>query len=395
MRLWLDSVDPTHPSASVSWAATEPDVVLRWQDGIGSLVSPHGGEALEGDPWACLKQVRSRYPGWWGGYLAYDLKNARDGLHSANPDRVGAPDLVFARFAQVERLPPGGSPRWVAGSYRAGPLRNRLRREAHIGAVREAQRRIREGDVYEVNLSHPLEADFEGDAYALYLDLRARAQVPFGAYMDDGDLRIACASPERFVSLVGGGLRSDPIKGTAPRSDEPEEDARLRSDLASSAKNRAENLMIVDLVRHDFSRVCEPGSVRVRDLFGIQTFRTVHQMVSTVTGQVRKGLATEDVLSACYPMGSMTGAPKIAAMRLIEELESWRRGIYSGAIGMMAPDGDAHFNVCIRTAVIRGGRIVYGTGGAVTSDSDPAQEWDETLVKARVLSGITGLEIVP
>jgi len=394
VRLWLDSADPAHPASDASWVAEDADVIFRWREGAGHVSTGGQTQRVDGSPWQTLKDLRAAYPGWWGGYIGYDVKNATETLHSRNSDLVGAPDLLFARFRQVSELESGRAPDWQASAFRCGPLRNRVHRRDYEAAVIEAKRRIREGDLYEVNLSHPLCASFEGDPYGLYRRLREHARVPFGAYLQEGDFAVACASPERFLRIQDGVLRSDPIKGTAPRGTDPDEDQRLKAALADSAKNRAENLMIVDLVRHDMSRVCMPGSVVVRDLFGIQTFATVHQMVSAVEGRLAAGLDALDAVSACFPMGSMTGAPKIAAMKWIDALETWRRGVYSGTIGMITPDGDAQFNVVIRSALIRGDTLVYGVGGAITSDSDPAQEWEETLVKARVLTDLIGLEIL-
>lgn len=395
MRLWLDSADAAHPESAVSWVGEEADVIFRWRDGIGRVAFEGREHAMDGDPWSSLRTLRAQYPGWWGGYIGYDVKNAKDAVDSRNADLVGAPDLVFARFRRVTPIAPGDLPGWESNPFTCQPLRNTVRRSDYEQAVIEAKRRIREGDVYEVNLSHPLRAAFSGDPLGLYLRLRGKARVPFGAFLQDGGLAVACASPERFIRVRDGILRSDPIKGTSPRGIDEAHDTQLKQALLESPKNRAENLMIVDLVRHDLSQVCEPGSVVVRDLFGIQTFATVHQMVSVVEGRLMADVDTLEAVKACFPMGSMTGAPKIAAMRLIEDLESWRRGVYSGAIGMIAPEGDAQFNVVIRTALIQGGTLVYGVGGAVTSDSDPAAEWEETLVKAKVLGDVVGLEILP
>lgn len=177
---------------------------------------------------------------------------------------------------------------------------------------------------------------------------------------------------------------SEPIKGTSARGSNAAEDVKFRNELKSK-KNEAENLMIVDLVRHDLSAVCEPGSIDVSKLFEIQTFGTVHQLISRVEGTVSPDMCPSDIIRACFPMGSMTGAPKIRVMKRIGELETYRRGIYSGAIGYMTPDGDFDFNVVIRTAIIDGRRLVYPVGGAITGDSDPEEEWAETAVKSRVL----------
>ncbi len=373
--LWFDSQDPAHPSAERSRLATVAGPILTIRDGQAHLDDhPIPGGAR---PFELLAHLRDRHPGWWCGYLGYDLKNALERLESRNPDPVGAPDLWFARFASMTDLEPGTDPLPPSGPYRLSEPVPGLDRATYLDRVHRAQAAIREGECYELNLCYPLGADFRGDPLGLYRRMRQAAGVPFGAYLDTGDLQLCCLSPERFLRFRDGRLRSDPIKGTAPRESDP-------AILAADAKNRAENLMIVDLVRHDFSRVCEPGSVQVEALFDIQTFGTVHQMVSVVTGTPRPNTPPEHLLEACFPMGSMTGAPKIRAMEWIETLEPWRRGAYSGAIGAIAPDGSFDFNVVIRTAAVRNGRAVYGVGGAITSDSDPLAEWEETRLKARV-----------
>jgi para-aminobenzoate synthetase component 1 len=215
--------------------------------------------------------------------------------------------------------------------------------------------------------------------------MRRRGPVPFAAYLQLDGLAACCASPELYLQKRGERLISDPIKGTRPRGDTPEQDEQICMELQSNLKERAENLMIVDLVRNDFSRVCEAGSVRVSKLFEIQKFATVFQMVSRVEGMLKPSVPPEEALAACFPMGSMTGAPKIRAMELIEQIETYRRGLYSGAIGFFTPEGDFTFNVVIRTAIIRDDKLLYATGGAITADSDPESEWEETWIKARAL----------
>jgi para-aminobenzoate synthetase component 1 len=383
--LWLDSQDASHPEARASWHARHADVILRYAQGVATVDAGGERHVWNCDGFTALARARLTWPGWWGGYLGYDLKNDVEDLRSENPDPVGAPDLVFMRWTDVSPFAAGGSLPFEVGRAVVSAPEPMITKEAYEAAIRTAKRHIEEGDIYEINLSHPMVAGVEGDARAVYAAMRDVGPVPFAAYMEWDGAGVCCASPERFVSKEGRALRSDPIKGTTGRGATPEHDETLRGELLASEKNRAENLMIVDLVRHDFSRVCVPGSVKVDRLFDIQTFRTVHQMVSTVTGLLQDDISVEDVLAACFPMGSMTGAPKIRAMQLIEELETWRRGIYSGAIGYITETGDFSFNVVIRSAVIRNGTLTYGVGGAITSDSDPEAEWEETLIKARAL----------
>ena len=257
-------------------------------------------------------------------------------------------------------------------------------REQYLRIIRQAQHQIKEGDFYEINISHQLRMAFDGEPWRLYQRMKEVGPVPFGAYVQMDDLVVCSQSPERFLRKEGRQVVSQPIKGTAERGRTDSDDDALKTKLLSSDKERAENLMIVDLVRNDLGRIARQGTVKVPELFSIQSFDTVHQMVSTVKAEAEE---TDPIaiLEACFPMGSMTGAPKISAMKTIEKLEGYRRGVYSGAIGYITPEGDFDFNVVIRTALLKEGQLYYAVGGAITSDSDPEQEWQETLIKARAL----------
>ena len=271
--------------------------------------------------------------------------------------------------------------------FRVSNLRPLINPKQFQEAIAAIQGDIREGEYYELNYSYPMQADFEGDAYELYRAMRRRNPVPFGAYLERGDLAVVCASPERYLQCEGGRLLSEPIKGTAARKSNRTEDEREKSTLLNE-KNRAENVMIVDLVRHDFSRVCIAGSVRVEDLFEIQSFGTVHQLISRVTGELAAGNTVQDAIRVSFPMGSMTGAPKLRVMQRIEELEIYKRGIYSGSFGYFSPDGKVDLNVVIRTAMIQNGTLVYPVGGAIVSDSKADEEWAETKTKAVLLTDL-------
>jgi anthranilate/para-aminobenzoate synthase component I len=231
-----------------------------------------------------------------------------------------------------------------------------------------------------------VERDFRGDPWLLYRALRRINPAPFACYLELPGVVVVGSSPERFLR-VGADRRveSRPIKGTRPRGRQAAEDAANRAALERSAKDRAENLMIVDLVRNDLGRVCETGSVAVPELMALEEYASVFQMVSTVTGRLREDCDALDLVRATFPPGSMTGAPKIAAMRLLGRLEPVRRGVYSGAIGYLDVRGGADLSVVIRTLLLRGGRAYLHTGGAVVADSDPRDEWRETLDKARPL----------
>lgn len=263
-------------------------------------------------------------------------------------------------------------------------LRSSFTREAYIDAVARVRDYIVAGDIFQANLSQRFEAPLAGAPWRLYQRLRARNAAPFAAFMELPEMAVLSASPERFLRVdASGHVETRPVKGTRPRGVGPEHDAALGQALTDSAKDRAENLMIVDLMRNDLSRVCAPGSVRVPELFALERYATVHHLVSTVIGQLAPGADAFDLLRAAFPGGSITGAPKLRAMEIIAELEPSRRGVYCGSIGYWSLTGDMDTNIAIRTAVVRGGRVYFSAGGGIVADSDPRLEYAETLDKAR------------
>lgn len=283
----------------------------------------------------------------------------------------------------VAREPAASAP--LTGEWRLG-------RDAYLDCIRAAQQHLRDGDSYEVCLTDTFEGVGPHDGLAYYRALRRRSPAPYAAYLRlnafGDDIEIACASPERFLTVTAdGAVETKPIKGTAPRSGDPVEDERLRDQLAADPKTRAENLMIVDLLRNDLGRVCEVGSVTVPSLMAVESFATVHQLVSTVRGTLRPGIRALDAVAACFPGGSMTGAPKLRTCEIIDELEAGPRGVYSGTIGYLGFDGSADLNIVIRTAVRDGDRWTVGAGGAIVLDSDPDAEHAEKNLKASALLG--------
>jgi para-aminobenzoate synthetase component 1 len=261
-----------------------------------------------------------------------------------------------------------------------------LDRAAYLGRVKILREEIAEGNVYEVNLTRRLSRRFDGDPWALYLALRKRNPAPFACYLEFEDIAVLGSSPERFLRVDSAGeVESRPIKGTRPRGTTPAADADLEKALATSEKDRAENLMIVDLVRNDLGRVCEVGSVRVSELMRVEAYASVFQLVSAVVGRLAPEHDRIDLIRAAFPPGSMTGAPKRAAMQLIEQLEPTPRGLYSGAIGYFDVRGGMDLSVVIRTMMVSGDQVQLNVGGAIVSDSDPAGEYDETIDKARAL----------
>jgi para-aminobenzoate synthetase component 1 len=345
------------------------------------------------------------------GYFTYDLKNEIERLQSAHPDHVGFPALHFfepeiflavdARFnvyGNVEKIgeiletqPPA-----FAGTLAAPVVRPTVSREEYLQTVRRIRQHIIEGDVYELNYCVEFNAvAVDLDPLALHRRLQQESPVPFGAFMKLDSKYLISASPERFMMRDGHRIVSQPIKGTMKRGRDEAEDELLKHRLLQSEKERAENLMIVDLVRNDIARSAITGSVHVDELFGIYSFRQVHQMISTVSGELRKDVSVVDAIRHAFPMGSMTGAPKIKAMELIEKYERTKRSLYSGAVGYFLPGGDFDFNVVIRSLQYNAENayLSFMVGSAITYDSDAGQEYEECLLKASGLMRALGSEL--
>lgn len=317
---------------------------------------------------------------WLAGYASYELGYALEPrLSNLMPSGRRLPLLCFGVYDEPTQrdLPPasGGvksfEPRWDEARY------TRAFRQVHdaIGA----------GDIYQANLTFPIDLSVDGDSAALYAALAAGQPVGHGALVEqDGLPDLLSRSPELFFRTdADRSIETRPMKGTQPRSDDMAEDARRRAFLSTDEKNRAENLMIVDLLRNDISRVALPGSVKVPELFKVETYATVHQMISLVQAQLHLGAELSDILSALFPCGSITGAPKIRAMEILADLEPWSRDIYCGAIGWAAPDGRSEFNVAIRTLTVEDGKATLNVGGGLVWDSTAPSEYEEALWKAR------------
>ena len=262
-------------------------------------------------------------------------------------------------------------------------VRSNFTREGYLDAVARVIEYVYAGDIFQANLSQRLQAPLVGTPLDLYRRLRQRNSAPFSAFLDFGDLVVASSSPERFLRVAPGGLvETRPIKGTRPRGLSPEHDAALARALVESDKDRAENVMIVDLLRNDLSRVCRAGSVRVPELFTVEHYATVHHLVSTVVGELVPEHDAADLLRAAFPGGSITGAPKVRAMQIISELEPTQRAAYCGAVGYLSLSGALDTSVVIRTCLVLGCDVYFQVGGGIVADSDPEQEYRETLDKA-------------
>ncbi len=425
---FLDSSLTGRGGGRHSYFTADPFLAIRSLGRRVELTGPAGRAVVEGNPFDVLRDLLSRYrpeqppglppfAGGAAGYFGYDLGRLLERLPATTADEglpemnvglydwvlaadhltgeswivatglpSGRPEAARARLEEIRQLltrakgPPGNAP-----GTRTLRLRSNVSRSDYLASVRRAREYILAGDVYQVNLSHRLEGEWRGAPWPLYERLRASSPVPHGAYLDLGDVAVLSASPERFLRLDGASAETRPIKGTRPRGDTPEEDRALAAALLSSEKDRAENLMIVDLLRNDLGKVCRTGSVRVPELFGLEGYASVWHLVSTIRGELRPGLDAVDLLKACFPGGSITGAPKIRAMEIIEELEPVRRGVYCGAIGYISFTGVMDTSVAIRTLVLREGTLHLSVGGGIVADSEPEAEYAETLAKGRAI----------
>ena len=346
------------------------------------------------------------------GFVTYDVKNEIEALSSDNHAGFGWPQLHFFRAEtwlrwRADQLEICGDTAGVlarileAAVPAPGPpavavLRPRLPRAEYLRAVEAVREDILSGEVYELNLCQEFYAEGVAlDPVDVFGRLNATSPAPFAGFLRWQHHYLLCASPERFVARRGGQIISQPIKGTTRRGTTPAEDEQQRESLLHDEKERAENLMIVDLVRNDLARVARTGTVRVPELFGLYPFRHVWQMISTVAAELRPDVDVVDILRAAFPMGSMTGAPKIRAMQLIEHYERSRRGLYSGSLGVVWPGGDFDFNVVIRSLHYRAdtGYLSFQVGSAITYDSVPEREYDECLLKARAILEVLGTKI--
>jgi para-aminobenzoate synthetase component 1 len=430
--------------------SARPGRNARWTyltaDPVAGLDTPSAGT----DPFAAARRLVARldrsavdspdappFVGGLTGYLGYDLGHTLERLPTLAADDQGLPllhlalhDWVIAwdrrtgaawiggravdgdigrldrRLADVrERLrrPPAGSSAIAADESAGLRFRSSLDRPAYEAGVDAIRAFIARGDIYQANLTRRLATPFSGDPWPLYRRLRTGDPSLFSAFVDlgpapgagPGPRALMSASPEPFLEVDrSGAVRTNPIKGTRPRGRTREEDRALACELLASGKDRAENVMIVDVLRNDLGRVCRPGSIRVPRLCRLERTAAVQHLVSTVTGQLSPGRDAFDLLAASFPGGSITGAPKIRAMELLEELEPVRRGPYTGALGWIGPDGAMATSILIRTFVADGTRLSLHVGGGITYQSDPSAEWDETVAKARgPLAAIGGIEV--
>ncbi|MDN5361634.1 MAG: para-aminobenzoate synthetase component [Moorella sp. (in: firmicutes)] len=417
-----------------SFLGGDPFLVLKTRGHQALLYRPGGvTKTITGNPWDIIRSLLARYrlprqeqpipfTGGAVGCLAYDLGRYIEKIPAWAADDLPFPEGYLAFYdtivaidhqeekvylvangfpdtgpaaekkalARIKELAPRlegtRSPEPPAGlDGEKPPVTSLFTREAYCRAAARAREYIAAGDIFEVNLSQRLQAPLAMEPWELYRRLRRVNPAPFAAYLPLKEGAIASASPERFLRVSQGKVETRPIKGTRRRGNSPEEDQALRQELWQSAKDRAELVMIIDLERNDLGRVCQAGSVQVPELFVLEEYATVFHLVSTVTGVLEPGRDMVDLWRATFPGGSITGAPKVRSMEIIEELEPVRRSVYTGAIGYLGFDGEADWNIVIRTFLLAGGQAYFQVGGAVTADSQPLLEYQETLDKARGL----------
>jgi para-aminobenzoate synthetase component 1 len=415
-----------------SYLCADPFMTLTARQRKITLVEHGEVTESEADPFETLDSVVSRYravppremvvrgevpPFLCGamGYFGYDLRTLIEKLPSSGDDDVGTPDMYFAFYdaALVEDIQggrlfvlgidPAGNDAGTAqanahrlldrlqaeppapGAFNAGELQSNFTHPDYIEAVKQVKEYILAGDIYQVNLSQRFSAPLEGDTYALFEKLSTANPEPASAYLNAGDFAVLSSSPERFLRIYGRMIETMPIKGTRPRGDTPARDGELRRELLTSPKDQAELSMIVDLERNDLGRSCEFGSVIVDEHMRLETHPTVFHLVSVVRGRLRKNVTPVQALRDAFPGGSITGAPKIRAMEIIDELEPHARGIYTGAIGCLGFDRYVDTNIVIRTMIARNGRVYFNVGGGIVADSEPEAEYVETLDKAKAL----------
>jgi para-aminobenzoate synthetase component 1 len=425
----LDYVDPSHPDRPWTVSGSNPFRVLIAKE--DRVVEWRAGRRRErrGDPLEVLREALaehavdrqdSEYPFAGGavGFLGYDLGGHIERLPRAAKDDRGFPDLVLAfhdrtividraanlaskvtvgtatpaisqedweeHFAPTPRLAP-----WTAGQA----VESNFTRERYLEAVARAREYIVAGDIYQVNLSQRFHTRTSLEPLDIYHRLRRASPAPYSALLSFGSRAVVSSSPELFLHTDGRRVVTRPIKGTRSRGATPEEDERLRAELMASPKDDAELAMIVDLERNDLGRVCEYGSVKVSEPKSLETHPTVHHLVATVEGRLRRDAGPVDVLRAAFPGGSITGAPKIRAMEIIDELEPTRRAAYTGAIGWIGFDGRLALSVAIRIVEKHGDDLWFQSGGGIVADSEPEREFDETLVKATGIVRALGLDL--
>ena len=420
--VFLDSGHPRATAGRIDILAARPFATLVTRGGMSEIRRRGEVELSPADPFALLRELLAAdggetslpFAGGAIGYFGYDLARRLEKLPVYAADDALTPELAVGIYDWAVVVDHALRRSWLLSAGRdaatarqwaslrslfSNPPMPTTRRPYRVTgkvacnftaasyrqAFQHIQRYIRAGDCYQVNLAQRFSAAAGGDAWLAYQALRRLNPAPYAAYLNHPAARVLSSSPERFLAVRRGRVESKPIKGTRPRAAEPRADAALARELHASAKDRAENLMIVDLLRNDLGKVCRPGTVTVPSLFEIESYTSVHHLVSTVSGQLADGLDAIGLLRAAFPGGSITGAPKLRAMQIIEELEPHRRGVYCGAIGWLGFNGDMDVNIAIRTLVSDDSQVRFWAGGGIVADSLAEAEYRECMDKAKPL----------
>jgi para-aminobenzoate synthetase component I len=419
--VFLDSGRPRSTMGRLDILAARPYITLVTRGGMTEIRERERPTLSPADPFDLLRHYLAAdgqptelpFVGGAIGYFGYDLARRIEQLPSHARDAEAIPDMAVgiydwavvvdhaeraswlvsagrdaqteARWNELIALFSDAPHATARSSFQVGPVTCNFTSDSYRQAFSRIQRYIRAGDCYQVNLAQRFAAKVRGDHWLGYQTLRRLNPAPYSAYLNFPGARILSSSPERFLEVRQGRVETKPIKGTRPRAAAPEADSALARELRGSTKDRAENLMIVDLLRNDLGKVCEAGSVTVPKLFDVESFATVHHLVSTVIGRLGEGIDAVGLLRAAFPGGSITGAPKIRAMEIIEELEPNRRGIYCGAVGWLGFNGDMDTNIAIRTMVSSDHTLRFWAGGGLVADSRADDEYQECLDKASAM----------
>ncbi|SDK67857.1 aminodeoxychorismate synthase component I [Natronincola ferrireducens] len=424
---FLDSGMDYDKLGKYSFIGFDPCVVFKSKNDKIDILEGDRRQIYYGNPFDKLKEIYKKYQmdysselpfiGGFVGYLSYDLCHHIEKLPRIAIDDVDIPDCFFGLYDGVIIIDHRNKDVYIAAvGVMEDPqnivnkisniiyeeeikgvtieidkldkpveLRSNFTKEEYIAAVNKVKDYIKAGDIYQANLTQRFQCDMKETPYELYGKLRAINPAPFASFIDFGEGHIVSSSPERFIQIKKGLMEARPIKGTRPRGNTPEEDQVNRKDLLTSEKDKAELLMIVDLERNDLGRVSKTGTVKVTELFHLEEYATVYHLVSTIQGEIREDCDVIDCIRATFPGGSITGAPKIRAMEIIDELEPTQRNIYTGSIGYIGLNGDIDLNIVIRTIVCKDDKAYFQVGGGIVWDSDPQMEYEETLHKARAL----------
>ncbi|ABR48317.1 para-aminobenzoate synthase, subunit I [Alkaliphilus metalliredigens QYMF] len=424
---FLDSGMDYGKLGKYSFIGFAPSLVFKSKNNRIDIIDGGKIHTYSGDPFEKLRELYKKYKrdykselpflGGFVGYFGYDLCHHVEHLPRTAIDDVQIPDCFMGLYDGVIIIDHIKNQTYVAAlgikedpndivnkiskriyeEERKGvktdirdkdksvELKSNFKKEEYIIALSKLKEYIRAGDIYQANLTQRFECELEESPYELYSKLRQINPAPFASFIDYGEGHIVSSSPERFIQIKDGLIETRPIKGTRPRGQTPEEDLANREDLLTSEKDKAELLMIVDLARNDLGRVSKDGSVKVTELFHLEEYATVYHLVSTVQGELRKEYDVIDCIRLTFPGGSITGAPKIRAMEIIDELEPTQRNIYTGSIGYIGLNGDTDLNIVIRTIVCKDNKAYFQVGGGIVWDSDPEMEYQETLHKARAL----------